>query len=179
MPTALSILAVTISKSTRPTRKARSNGPWPSGNGFAPSPPTRARRATFTVQRITPGRLYNLSVRTTAGTGAQTLIVGFTVAGSPDKPVLIRAIGPSLTQFGVSGVLGDPRLQLFSDATVLTANDDWASPVGGGGSAAIANAFAVSGAFPLDVTSKDAALVRTMSAGSYTAQVTRGGTTGN
>jgi len=119
-----------------------------------------------------PGRLINLSVRTTAGTGTQTLIVGFFVTGSPDKPVLIRAIGPSLTQFGVTGILADPRLQLLSGTSVLTANDNWAAPVGGGGSAAIANAFTASGAFPLAESALDAALVRTMGVGGYTAQIT-------
>ena len=70
--------------------------------------------ATITVEPINPGRLTNLSVRTTAGTGEQTLTVGSVVSGAPDKPLLIRAIGPSLAQFGVNGTLPDPRLQLFS-----------------------------------------------------------------
>ena len=136
--------------------------------------------AIVTIDPANPGRIVNLSVRTNAGTGAQILTVGFVVAGSPDKPMLIRAIGPSLTQFGVVGALADPQLQLLSGSTVLTANDNWATPVGGGGSTAIANAFAVSGAFPLDPTSKDAALVRTMSPSpsGYTAQVTSTTSTG-
>ncbi len=123
------------------------------------------------TEPVVGGRLVNLSVRTTAGTGAQTLIVGFFVNGMPDKPVLIRAIGPSLGQFGLTGTLGDPRLQLLSGSSVLTANDNWANPITGN-TAAIANAFTAAGAFPLDAASLDAALVRTMSIGSYTAQVT-------
>ena len=38
--------------------------------------------AVVTVEAANPGRLANLSVRTNAGTGAQTLTVGFVVAGS-------------------------------------------------------------------------------------------------
>jgi hypothetical protein len=127
--------------------------------------------AAITVEPVTPGRLINLSVRTTAGTGADTLTVGFVITGSPDKSVLIRAIGPSLGDFGVTGTLADPRLQLFSGATSLVENDNWATPAGGGGSATIANIFAASGAFALRADSLDAALVRAMSAGNYTAQV--------
>ena len=132
--------------------------------------------AVVIVEPANPGRLTNLSVRTNAGTGAQTLIVGFNVAGSPDKAILIRAIGPSLTQFGVTGVLADPQLQLFSGTTQLTANDNWGATTGG--SAALASAFSAVGAFPLDASSLDAALVRTMSPGGYTAQVTSAGATG-
>jgi subtilisin family serine protease/outer membrane protein assembly factor BamB len=128
--------------------------------------------ALVTVEEFSAGRLTNLSVRTTAGTGDQTLTVGFVLSGAPDKPVLIRAIGPTLAEFGVTDVLADPRLQLYSGNTVLTANDNWASPVGGGGPTAISNAFAASGAFALRPDSLDAALVRTTAGGSYTAQIT-------
>lgn len=55
-----------------------------------------------------PGRLINLSVRTSAGTGAQTLIAGFVVGGTDTKQALVRAIGPTLGAFGVTGVLADP-----------------------------------------------------------------------
>ena len=147
----------------------------PQGTVLSPPAPVTVRAAS---EPEIPARLVNLSVRTTAGTGTQTLIVGFFVSGTPDKPVLIRAIGPSLAQFGVTGLLADPRLQLLSGTTVLTANDNWASPVGGGGSAAISAAFTATGAFPLTDSSLDAALVRTMSAGPYTAQVTGASGTG-
>ncbi len=117
------------------------------------------------------GRLTNLSVRTTAGTGAQTLIVGFALAGSPDKPILLRAVGPALALFGLSGILDDPRLELFSGTTVLAANDNWAVSTAGLSTATLANTFAATGAFPLPPTSLDAALVRTLGPGSYSAQI--------
>ena len=128
--------------------------------------------AIVTVEQITPGRLTNLSVRTNAGTNAQTLIVGFTLAGNPAKDLLIRAVGPSLTPFGVAGTLADPRLQLFSGTNVLVTNDDWAIPPGGGSASAVSAAFAACGAFSLETAAKDAAMVRNLGAGVYTAQVT-------
>lgn len=128
------------------------------------------------IEPPNPGRLVNLSVRTTAGTGLQTLIVGFAVAGEPDKPVLVRGIGPSLAQFGLTGLLADPRLQLLAGDVVLLANDDWGSPAAG--IAQLAAAFAATGAFPLAEQSADAALVRAMHPGSYTAQISGTSDTG-
>lgn len=119
-----------------------------------------------------PGRLANLSVRTSAGTSNQTLIVGFFVSGAPEKTMLIRAAGPTLRDvFNISGVLDDPRLQLLSGATVIAANDDWFAP-SSGTSATVAAAFSASGAFPFSPASRDSAIVRGMSAGAYTAQIT-------
>ncbi len=121
----------------------------------------------------TVSRLSNLSVRSTAGTGANTLIVGFTIAGGA-KQTLLRGIGPTLGQFGVAGTLADPQLALFNSASVQTAqNDDW------GGGAALSAAFGAVGAFPLTATTKDSALLSNLAAGGYSAQVSGvGGTTG-
>lgn len=132
------------------------------------------------VAADTPGRLGNLSVRALAGTGTQTLALGFVVAGEPEKPLLIRAIGPTLATFGVAGALADPRLQLLTGSTILRTNDNWAVGVGNNNSLAdaVSNVFAVAGAFPLDATSKDAAIVRSSEAGTYTAQVITDGASG-
>ena len=107
------------------------------------------------------------------GTGANTLIVGLTTAGGT-KDVLLRGVGPTLSQFGVVGALADPQLALFNSSSVETArNDDW------GGSAALTASFNIAGAFPLALTSKDAAILTTLTPGSYSAQVTgTAGTTG-
>ncbi|MBM3854793.1 MAG: hypothetical protein FJ399_16845, partial [Verrucomicrobia bacterium] len=76
-------------------------------------------------------RISNLSIRTQTGAGAQTLIVGF-VVGGPDtsgtKSLLVRGIGPSLAAFGVSGALGDPRVELYDGRAVkLLENDNWSA----------------------------------------------------
>ncbi len=102
-------------------------------------------------------RLANLSVRTTAGIDDNTLIAGFAAAGSDQKQLIIRGLGPSLNQFGVGNELKSVVLTLFnSQGTKLTENSNWENALG---SAAASNAFfAQVGAFPLQTGSKDAAL---------------------
>ena len=139
--------------------------------------------ATITVEALRRGRLTNLSVRTTAGNDDDVLTVGFVLAGTPGKEILLRAIGPTLTEFGVAGALADPRLQLYSGPTLLSSNDNWATdtlPVGAGGqtSTAMAGAFAAAGAFGLRADSLDAALLRTIAPGNYTAQISGAAGTG-
>lgn len=121
--------------------------------------------------------LLNVSARALVGTGSNVLIAGFVVGGTTSKTVLIRASGPALAAFGVSGVLADPQLQLFSTSAgnaPLATNNAW------GGNAAVASAAASAGAFAWqDPSSHDSALLITLQPGSYTAQVTgKAGDTG-
>lgn len=118
-------------------------------------------------------RLINLSVRNRVGIGENILIVGFAISGTTTEALLVRGVGPGLTQFGVTGALGNPRLQLFSGTTLLMENDDW------GGIAQVGNASTSVGAFPLAPASRDSALLVTLQPGSYTAQLSGvGDTTG-
>jgi uncharacterized delta-60 repeat protein len=114
----------------------------------------------------TSTRLINISSRVFVGTGAQVAIPGIVVQGTAPKRMLIRAVGPGLAQFGVTGTLADPRLEIVDQATgaALAQSDDWDS--------ALASAQAGVGAFPLTAGSKDAALVVTLAPGNYTAVVT-------
>ncbi len=133
---------------------------------------TPAGTVTGTIPRFS-----NVSARTAVGTGGDTLIAGFGISGSVPQKLLIRAIGPALAQFGVTDVLVDPRLELFSNETMLGANDDWSSTKSD--QVTLTTAFQSVGAFSLAANSKDAALIVTLPAGSYTAQVSGvGGTTG-
>ena len=106
-----------------------------------------------------PSRLPNLSVRTSLG-ATQTLIVGFATSGS--KTMLVRGIGPTLTAFGLSGVLPDPIIELYSGSSKIDENNDWSSN--------LSSVFAEVGAFALNPNSKDAALQRVCT-GAYTAQI--------
>ena len=118
---------------------------------------------TFTA---TTPRLVNVSARTQVGTGGGILIAGFVIGGTTAKTVLIRGIGPTLGVFGVTGVLDDPQLQLYSGTTLLRENDNW------GGDAQISATGASVGAFALaNPASKDAVLLVTLPPGSYTAQI--------
>src|ERR1700730_17053584 len=71
-------------------------------------------------------RMVNISTRAMVGVGENVSIGGFVVQGNAPKQVLIRAIGPSLINYGVPGVLVDPTLELHgSDGSLLVSNDDW------------------------------------------------------
>lgn len=119
------------------------------------------------------GFLRNLSTRGQVGTGSNILIAGFVVGGDVPKQVLVRAVGPSLTQFGVTGALADTQLQLFQGTSLLQTNDNW------GGAAAISTAANQVGAFAFNPTSLDSAILATLPPGAYTAQVSGvGGRTG-
>lgn len=89
-----------------------------------------------------------------------TLIVGFNVTGAPVR-VVIRAVGPTLAKFGITG-LADPKIQVVDGP----ANDDW------GGDAALADAFLGLSLFALDPGSKDAALITTLDPGQHTVHIT-------
>jgi hypothetical protein len=117
--------------------------------------------ATLTVTQPA-SKLSNVSVRATAGSGAQALIVGVAVGGG-NKSLLVRATGPTLGLYGVPGFLADPRLSLYSSGGGLLAfNDDW------GGSSVVGLAMTQVGAFPLPNDSKDAALLTFVEPGGYT-----------
>jgi len=129
------------------------------------------------VQDTLPVRLTNLAIRTAAGSGAQTLVVGFSTGGqgasSASQPLLLRAIGPSLSAFQVTGVLDDPRAELFRGGTAIGFNDNW------GGASALVTASASVGAFPLAGNSRDSILAPVLAPGGYTLHVTgAGGSTG-
>jgi TonB family protein len=111
-------------------------------------------------------RLTNVSVRSSAGTGASTLIVGFTIGGAGSKRLLLRGVGPTLGTFGVTGVVTDPELRLFNSASAaITGNDNWdsTSTIGPVGDSV--------GAFRLPNNSRDAALLLDLAAGSYSAHL--------
>jgi hypothetical protein len=112
--------------------------------------------------------LVNASTRAFVGTGDQVLIPGFVISGTGSVKLLVRAVGPTLANFGVTGTLTDPQITLYRGSTVVAANDNWSSAAN---SAEIASAAAQSGAFALASGSRDAALLATLEVGSYTAVV--------
>ncbi|HEY5228625.1 MAG TPA: ASPIC/UnbV domain-containing protein, partial [Opitutaceae bacterium] len=117
-------------------------------------------------------RLTNISARVQVGTGANSLIAGFVIGGSTAKTVLIRASGPALVPFNVSGVLPDPQLQLNSTAGLIASNLSWAGNPQIASVAHSVNAFSWANS-----SSHDAALLVTLPPGAYTAQVS--GTSGD
>jgi hypothetical protein len=112
--------------------------------------------------------LVNLSVRANAGTGNDGLIVGFVIEGATTKPVLVRGVGPTLRDFGLTGVVADPQLALYSGTTITASNDNWGANEN---AALIAGTSARVGAFSLASEAVDSALMATLNTGAYTVQL--------
>jgi len=119
---------------------------------------------------VTTPRLTNLSALTNVGIGGDLLIAGFSLVGAASKTLLVRAIGPTLGVFGVTGTLADPRLDLYlsGNATPIATNDNWGAATN---AAQVAQSAAGVGAFALALESRDAVLLVTLPPGTYTAQV--------
>ena len=129
----------------------------------------------YDLSAATAGQnLVNLSTRAFAGTGNETLISGLIIGGTLPKRVLIRAAGPALAAFNLTGVLARPQLTLFSGNTPVFVNAGWSTSTD---AAAISTASAQTGAFAFAAGSADAAMIVTLAPGAYTAQVTGVGTT--
>jgi hypothetical protein len=121
---------------------------------------------------ITPARLVNLAVRSTLAAN-ESLITGFVVSDPSTATVLVRAAGPALTRFGVTGAMANPRLQIIDTAgRVIADNDDWSPQVPATSAEnpaySIQHASEMVGAFPLPTSSRDAAVVVTLAPGAYT-----------
>ncbi len=79
------------------------------------------------VFRITAAsEALNISSRSRVGTGDNVMIGGFIITGTANKKIIVRAIGPSLQQFGVPNPLANPTLELHaSNGALITSNDNW------------------------------------------------------
>ena len=116
-------------------------------------------------------RLINVSSRELVGTGGSIAIAGFVVEGSAGltKQVLIRGIGPGLSQFGVGGVLAQPTIALINaTSSVVASNTGWST---GSQASQIATVASQVGAFALAQGSADSALLATVAPGAYTVQL--------
>ena len=118
--------------------------------------------------------LQNISTRSFVQTSGNVMIGGFIVQGTGPKRVIIRAIGPELTQYGVPNAMANPTLELHDGTGALIgSNDNWQTPIIGGiitgdQVADIQN----SGHAPGDA--RESAIIADLPAGNYTA-IVRGG----
>lgn len=150
-----------------PTQTAASNSVIVSGSGGTGGVIAEVYDATpVSTNTATTPRLLNVSVLKTIPAGA-VLTAGFVIRGNTTKTILLRAVGPTLSTFNVGGPMADPKLTVYrGDGTVVATNDNW------NGTAALKSAFGLVGAFGLDGTTKDAALLLNLAPGSYTAEAT-------
>lgn len=119
--------------------------------GYEGVDPTISGSVAVLEVQPTTTRVVNGSVRATV-TAGQTMIAGFSAEGA--DTVLMRAVGPGLGQFGVTGTLADPLLFLYSPTRLLESNEDWiSSPELQTGTAAV-------GAFTLPTGSRDSVILR-------------------
>jgi kumamolisin len=120
-----------------------------------------------------PGRLVNLSTLAVAGSGSQLLTVGFFTGGAGtagSQCLLVQALGPTVSTMGLSGVMPDPQLNIFSNQTVIASNCGWGSPMSNQ-LAVIAADMATCATALTDPASRDSAVVVPLAPGGYTVQV--------
>jgi N-acetylneuraminic acid mutarotase len=116
-------------------------------------------------------QLGNISTRAFVQTGNNVVIGGFMVQGAQTKRMIIRVIGPSLTQYGVPNALVDPTLELHnSTGALIASNDNWQHTIIGGiiTSDQVAD-IGNSGHAPAE--GRESAIVADLAAGNYTAIV--------
>jgi uncharacterized protein YkwD len=129
----------------------------------------------YDLDRTAASKLANISTRGNVQTGNNVMIGGFIVTGSAAQKVVVRAIGPSLSQQGVSGALANPFLELHDgNGTVVASNDNWKTGSNGQSQQAAIEATGVPPTNDLE-----SALVTTLPAnGSKYTAIVRGATNG-
>jgi sugar lactone lactonase YvrE len=128
----------------------------------------RVGRRTF-ASGADASKLMNVSVLSGASTGDGVLVLGFVLTGSAAQRILIRGVGETLADFGVTDASPISDFELFS-STGRVVSTPWNSVAG---SAAI---FGYFGAFPLPTSSRDTVIVNNLSNGLYTVQTQGSGT---
>jgi hypothetical protein len=123
-------IGVCMGSTSTPTPTPTPTPPNPTPTATA-TPSATATPAPSATPAASPTPIHaaqalNLSTRMRVQTGGNVGIGGFIIRGSGPKRVLIRAIGPSLAQFGVPDVLADPILDLYGPGSFsITSNDNW------------------------------------------------------
>lgn len=117
-------------------------------------------------------RIYNIALRGSPGGGERDIIAGFSVGGTGDKTLLVRAVGPGLEDLGVVDYLQDPIIRFYDSGGQFSSNDDWGASLSAG---ILPDEMSRLGAFALDEGSADSADLLTLGSGVYTAIVSNNG----
>jgi hypothetical protein len=114
-------------------------------------------------------RFANVSTRGFINTGNNVMIAGFILGGSDQAgTILVRAIGPSLTNFGITNALANPILELHDgNGTTIKTNDDWKTDGATGGS----QEAAIRATTLQPSNDLESAILATLPPGAYTAVV--------
>ena len=117
----------------------------------------------YDLSPLSNSKLVNMSARGSVGTGDSVLISGFIVGDVESATVIVRALGPSLASFGVSGVLSDPTLTIQdANGSVIASNNNWQDNI---------NAIDIQRNGLAPPNALESAIVLRLPAGSYTAIV--------
>src|SRR6266487_6744575 len=82
----------------------------------------------YDIEAGTSSKLENISTRGFVQTGTKVMIAGVIVGGSGSQEVIVRALGPTLSNFGVANALADPTLELRDiNGNLIQSNDNWRS----------------------------------------------------
>jgi len=125
----------------------------------------------YNLAQTGPASLGNISTRSFVRTGDNVMIGAFIVQGTGPKRVIIRAIGPELTQFGITNPLANPTLELHNGSgAVIATNDDWQTTIIDGiiGSSQVSD-IQSSGHAP--TAASESAIIANLPPGNYTAIV--------
>jgi uncharacterized repeat protein (TIGR01451 family) len=167
------------------TVTAASPTPSPTATATATATPTATPTATATATPTataaptatptatptpTPAQAINLSTRLRAETGDKVMIAGFIITGQVPKSVVLRGLGPSLSQFGITDLLLDPVLELRGESgNLIFRNDNWKDSQ--------RTQLEATGLQPTD--DRESAIVTTLPPAAYTVILTgKNGTTG-
>jgi subtilisin family serine protease len=152
-----------IRRFTQRTGGDLTNLSWPNntfGNGLV--------RADLALQGQS-WQLFSVSNRSFSQSGSEVTVMGFFISGTQAKKVLLRGVGPELTQFGVSGVMSDPKIVVYdASGNTVASNDNWNSVSNSSETRATTESV---GAFSLIEASNSASLVLTLNPGAYTMHI--------
>jgi hypothetical protein len=125
-PTASPTPTTTATPTPTPTPPAGTATPTPSTTPIPTATPSTTPSPTPSASPTPPTKAVNLSTRMRVQVDNNVGIGGFIITGSGPKQVILRAIGPSLTRFGIVDVLADPVLELHGPTGFTTiTNDNW------------------------------------------------------
>ena len=131
---------------------------------------TAILRGTAWLRSISDTRtshFINISTRAKVEAGDNGPLIGGFIIGAPEgvasspQTVLIRALGPSLGNAGVDGVLADPTVDLYLGSRLILSNDNWKTDD--------ETAIQATGLAP--TMDKESAILVTLDPGAYTAVI--------
>ena len=117
----------------------------------------------YDLGQVAASKLANISTRAFVSTGADIVIAGFILGNYPGNDnIIVRGMGPSLTQFGVPNALADPTLELRDqNGALIRADNNWQDD---SAQAALITAASLAPTDPLE-----SGIAATLAPGQYTA----------